>query len=222
MALETSTYINGLVATNPVDSTDQVASLGGHVRLLKAAIKATFPNVSGAVNPTQQEMNYLVGVTSSIQTQLAAKAVPADIIAAVAAHAAASNPHTEYAAALEAHVAAADPHPVYLTAAELAASALLGVGQTWQDVRASRVEGTSYQNTSGKPIQVSVIMQGDGGQNQLLVGASSPANLVVDYEISAGTAGASRHALQAIIPPDYWYMVDSVSDAFVLSWLELR
>jgi hypothetical protein len=31
----------------------------------------------------------------------------------------------------------------------------IGVGQTWQDVKASRAVNTTYQNTTGKPIQVS-------------------------------------------------------------------
>jgi hypothetical protein len=33
---------------------------------------------------------------------------------------------------------------------------LLGVGQSWQDLSGSRAFGTSYQNTTGKPISVSV------------------------------------------------------------------
>ena len=32
----------------------------------------------------------------------------------------------------------------------------LGWGQTWQDVKASRVSGTDYTNTTGRPIYVSV------------------------------------------------------------------
>ena len=33
-------------------------------------MKATFPNVSGAVTATHTELNYVDGVTSNIQTQL--------------------------------------------------------------------------------------------------------------------------------------------------------
>lgn len=101
MALETASYINGLVATNPT-ATDTVAQADDHIRLIKAAIKATFPNVTGAITATQAEVNtldgftgtatdlnyakdlratgvtntefdYLDGVTSNIQTQLNSK-----------------------------------------------------------------------------------------------------------------------------------------------------
>jgi len=59
MALETSTYINGLVATNPTSS-DNVGDGDNHIRLLKSTIKATFPNVSGAVSSTHTAINSAV------------------------------------------------------------------------------------------------------------------------------------------------------------------
>ena len=42
MALETATYIDDLVATNPTAS-DNVSEGDDHIRLIKAAIKTTFP-----------------------------------------------------------------------------------------------------------------------------------------------------------------------------------
>lgn len=72
MALETATYIDGLVVTNP-PSSDQKSQGDDHLRLLKSTIKATFPNITGAVNPTHTELNHVDGVTSPIQTQLDAK-----------------------------------------------------------------------------------------------------------------------------------------------------
>lgn len=56
MALETGTYINSLVATNPV-ATDGLAQADDHMRLIKAAIKATFPNITGAVTVTHTDLN---------------------------------------------------------------------------------------------------------------------------------------------------------------------
>lgn len=56
MALETSTYINGLVATNPT-STDNVGDGDNHIRLLKSTIKSTFPNITGAVTSTHSAID---------------------------------------------------------------------------------------------------------------------------------------------------------------------
>ena len=56
MALESATYINGLVATNPA-SGDAVAQADDHLRLIKATLKATFPNITGPVTVTQNEIN---------------------------------------------------------------------------------------------------------------------------------------------------------------------
>lgn len=69
MGLETGTYINSLDADNPLGSDGKSAG-DDHIRLLKSTIKATFPNVTGAITPTQTELNYVAGVTSLIQTQL--------------------------------------------------------------------------------------------------------------------------------------------------------
>lgn len=69
MALETATYISDLVSTNPTAS-DNMSQGDDHIRLLKSALKSTFPNVSGAVTATHTELNYVDGVTSALQTQL--------------------------------------------------------------------------------------------------------------------------------------------------------
>ena len=74
MGLEITTYIDGLVATNPLDS-DSKSQGAAHLRLTKSALKATFPGVTGAVTPTHTELNFVDGVTSPIQTQLDAEAL---------------------------------------------------------------------------------------------------------------------------------------------------
>ena len=59
MALESSTFINGLVATNPTSS-DNISDGDNHIRLLKSTVKATFPNVSGAVSASHTDINSAV------------------------------------------------------------------------------------------------------------------------------------------------------------------
>jgi hypothetical protein len=73
MALETGTYISDLVPTNP-SAGDLISAGDDHIRLLKSTIKATFPNLTGAVAATHTELGYLSGVSSNVQTQLDAKA----------------------------------------------------------------------------------------------------------------------------------------------------
>lgn len=72
MTVESATYINSLNALWPLAG-DSRAEGDDHIRLVKAAIKATWANVTGAVTATHTQMNHLVGVTSAIQTQLDAK-----------------------------------------------------------------------------------------------------------------------------------------------------
>lgn len=56
MPLESALYISDLNVANPV-STDSVAQADDHIRLIKAAIKATFPNISGPVTASQTSLN---------------------------------------------------------------------------------------------------------------------------------------------------------------------
>jgi len=72
MAIETFGFIDDLNAANPT-ATDNVSEGDDHLRGVKATLKSTFPNITGAINATETELNYVDGVTSSIQTQLGAK-----------------------------------------------------------------------------------------------------------------------------------------------------
>ena len=64
MGLETGTYIDSLVTTNPV-ATDGLAQVDDHLCLIKSTLKSTFPSITGAVSTTQAELNVLDGITSS-------------------------------------------------------------------------------------------------------------------------------------------------------------
>lgn len=72
MALETGTYLSDLVATNPA-AADPKSQGDDHIRLLKSTIKATLPNLAGAVSATHTELSFVSGVTSAIQTQITAE-----------------------------------------------------------------------------------------------------------------------------------------------------
>lgn len=63
MPIETVTYINDLNASNP-PGTDQRSTADDHLRLIKSAIKATFPNISAVVNPTAAQLNLLASMSS--------------------------------------------------------------------------------------------------------------------------------------------------------------
>jgi len=61
MGLETGTYINDLVTTNPVGATDQKQFGDDHLRLIKAVLKGTFPGMAGAfARVASKSANYTV------------------------------------------------------------------------------------------------------------------------------------------------------------------
>lgn len=67
MGLETVTYISDLVAGNPT-ANDPKAQGDDHLRNIKAALKNTFPNVSGAATVTQAQLNYLASASGTTGT----------------------------------------------------------------------------------------------------------------------------------------------------------
>ena len=94
----------------------------------------------------------------------------------------------------------------------------IGVGQTWQDVSASRAFGTTYTNNTGRPIQVSVYVE--------VTAANLFVFLVVDG-LTVGITGSSGAAnnggygqLTATIPNGSTYAV--TGSAATRGWKELR
>lgn len=56
MGLETATYINQLVVSNPAGFDDRSQG-DDHIRLVKSTLKNTFPNIDGAVTVTDEQIN---------------------------------------------------------------------------------------------------------------------------------------------------------------------
>lgn len=85
MGLETGNFISDLDVANPVP-TDKRRFGDDHFRLLKSVLRNTLPNADGAINPSVEEFNHLVGVTSLIQNQLDAKLAAASLDALIQAY----------------------------------------------------------------------------------------------------------------------------------------
>ncbi|MDD4995787.1 MAG: hypothetical protein PHW53_04990 [Patescibacteria group bacterium] len=95
----------------------------------------------------------------------------------------------------------------------------IGAGQTWQDVTASRAASTTYTNSTGKPIAVSVSMI-----------SSTPT--VIRYTIgaltfagsaSSATGGDNINSAFFIVPNGATYSAyNNVGSSGLLSWFELR
>ncbi|WP_025886444.1 phage tail protein [Asaia prunellae] len=64
MPLESGTYVSDLVTTNPAH-TDDVSQADSHIRLIKSALKATFPNFKGAITASHELIN---SITTALGT----------------------------------------------------------------------------------------------------------------------------------------------------------
>lgn len=96
----------------------------------------------------------------------------------------------------------------------------IGVGQTWQNVTGSRALNTTYTNTTGRPIMISIYCAGQPNncEWELLVGGVQLGHQGV---ISVASA-AMRATMSAIVPAGSTYRANNISNAGLQSWAELR
>lgn len=89
---------------------------------------------------------------------------------------------------------------------------LFGVGQTWKDLTASRVLGTTYTNTTGKPIVVCVrgYLPAGGGQTGKINGET--------VQSFSGYSSGLTSTVTLIVPPGGTYSVSGSKEA----WWELN
>lgn len=94
-----------------------------------------------------------------------------------------------------------------------------GLGQTWQNVLASRASGTTYYNTTGKPIAVAAGANSTGAS---VIGVSLTMAVNGVYVMSSGTnATYSYPSGMCIVPANGSYVV-SISGVAFSFWSELR
>lgn len=89
----------------------------------------------------------------------------------------------------------------------------IGVGQTWQNVKASRTTGTSYQNTTGSPIMVFITT--DATADRLV-------QVSVDNTtwITLGTTAAVKVSHSFVVPNNWYYRINNSTT--IVNWSELR
>lgn len=96
----------------------------------------------------------------------------------------------------------------------------IGYGQTWTDVGGSRLSGTTYTNSTGKPIQIIVCTDNAGNTTYGAAGAAkfyiNGSNVGQQFCSNAANIGGM---FQAVIPNGSTY---SVSASTIRTWYELR
>lgn len=94
-------------------------------------------------------------------------------------------------------------------------TAIFGIGQTWQDVTASRVSGTTYTNSTGKAIFVVVESTTGGGGAQLTPAVSGI------FLPAMGGASVSKAFISFIVQSGAAYSV-TANLGTMTKWCELR
>ena len=112
------------------------------------------------------------------------------------------------------------PAKVAASATEVVGDYALGVGQTWQSLTGSRALNTTYQNTTGRPISVSVVTQ-PGNNNTTSFEVSPNSNMSSSVVISRQRDIDGLTTDSGIIPNSIYYRLN-LGSGFMSSWAELR
>ena len=93
-----------------------------------------------------------------------------------------------------------------------------GIGQTYSDVTASRVSGTTYTNSSTRPIMLSIAVRDSGGAGAATLYVNSSIAIRLD-DLAGGAAGYVQ--IVAVVPSGQTYKLDA-SGNLITFWGELR
>jgi hypothetical protein len=104
-----------------------------------------------------------------------------------------------------------------LVAGKFSANAI-GIGQTWQDVSGSRSAGTSYQNTTGKPIVVCTQARDDASPPFEV--STNNSTWVTLATLQDNTGSNQQTNIWATVPDQHYYRLGSPASISV--WAELR
>ena len=101
---------------------------------------------------------------------------------------------------------------------------LLGVNQTWQNVLGSRALGTTYTNTTGRPIMVSVTTS--SSTNGAVTASATVAGVVIASQTVSESNGTVftpfPNNMTFVVPPGATYSVSVGSGGSLTVWTELR
>ncbi len=230
---------------SPVGSVDTPSSLDDYLRTAFAFLKQLYDDKAEAVDPTftgdivlpstttigdvsPAELSYLNGVTSAIQTQLAAL-VTADGTLTTNVNLKAPIASPTFTGVPAGPTAAEGTNTTQFATTAFATTAIatavaaipdaagLGVGQAWQNVLASRSAGVTYTNSTDKPIFVSVSFPGGGASGG--TGSLTIDGVEASHFNNANTSGVG--IVCGVVPAGDTYVV-TLSAGTLRSWAELR
>lgn len=96
---------------------------------------------------------------------------------------------------------------------------VLGMGQTWQDMTASRSLGVTYTNTTGKTIMFSIDFEDGTGTNTVFVEVDGT---TISRNIYDRDPVVGSYANSFLVPPASTYKVRITGNGKLVFWSELR
>ena len=116
-----------------------------------------------------------------------------------------------------------------IPSSQIAGLSMIGVDQVWTDVSGSRSVSTEYQNTTGKPIMVSISITAPfTSRGQIQVSTTSGSGFIVIADSDGGdyysaSAQTDHYTTMSVIIPNnhYYKLIAPDSNVTIRGWREL-
>jgi hypothetical protein len=211
-------YVDGQISTTSSSVTTANTNMKGYVDAVTTAWTANAATQSGLIASKANSSDTLyIGTTSIALNRTSASQSLTGVNIDGSASYASSAGSASYASSAGSASTATDALSLGGTAAASYAltSTVIGAGQTWQNVSGSRSSGTTYTNSTGRPIFISIRWERDDGTLELTVDGLMIGR--IGY-----TAGPVYYTLTAIVPAGSTYMATAIGSGGTLYWHELR
>ena len=97
-------------------------------------------------------------------------------------------------------------------------SNMVGVGQTWTNVKTSRAIGTTYTNSTGAPIVVAMTPNASAN----MYGTANIGGSAVLFQQFTPSGGGGSAAWTFVVPNGVTYSITNLSNVSIAYWWELR
>jgi len=197
-----------------------LGQLAGYLPLTGGTLTGALTASGGLIAPTRTagDSSTNAATTAFVQTQLAAVTLA---YAPLASPALTGTPTVPTAAPGTNTTQVASTAFTTAAIAAIPASGL-GIGQTWQALLGSRADGTTYTNSTGKPIFVSLTVYSNEtatvGTGSVVVGGVT----ITTGLVGAGFTHNMFYQTAFIVPNGSTYQVNIGSGGSIVGWAELR
>lgn len=219
---------NGLISDNTVSSTTAYSSQ--KIEQIKSVIESSIQTLTRTQTNLQSQIQSASESINSLNRQVADRYTKSETYSQAEINKKLQSVSTPLATETKAGIVKlknsingnAEDMAVTEKAVNDVKNQILGVGQTWKNVKSRRMAGVNYTNSYDRPIVVFIDIWNQSQNRQCSLSVTLN-NSITIANISAMASTIASHAnVTFIVPPKTIYRVDVLNNPEIYAWTELN